>query len=147
MKAVTMALCVLVIHGSTLVAQNGSSTPAVTGQTLPSDSASPVDPPAPADAGLPVSLKRIRLQLSDAPPTKRFNLKIEETVQVVGVAPPMQLWSPERAKLAFGPVPYGAPTHKDFINLHTPEEFRNYPMDLNALLQWLMEQFHKKTTE
>jgi hypothetical protein len=102
-----------------------------------------------------VSIDRIRLQLSQESVLKPSDvkmkldvkLKIEETVQVVGAAPPIQFWDPETAKLAFGPVPYGAPTHRDFIDLNTPEEFKRYPMDLNALMRWLMEQLNKKPAE
>lgn len=145
MHAIAIALCVMVLHASAVFAQNGTSTvapaPAVT-PSSDSPSAAPVDPEK-----LPVSIERIRLQLSHAPATKTFTINIQETVEVVGKAPPLQLWTPESAKLAFGPVPYGAPTHKEFIDLHTPEEFKRYPMDLNALMQWLMEQLNKKKPE
>jgi hypothetical protein len=111
----------------------------------------PTDPkPAPTTADidpakLPVSLERIRLQLAEKPATKTSGLKIQETIEVVGVAPKMDLWNPETAKLATGPVPWGAPTHKDFIDLVTPQEFKNYPMDINALVQWLLQHLADKT--
>jgi hypothetical protein len=94
---------------------------------------------------LGVSLERIRIQLADKPATKTSGLKIQETIEVVGVAPKIQLWNPETAKLATGPVPWGAPTHRDFIDLVTPKEFKNYPMDLNALVQWLLQHLGDKT--
>jgi hypothetical protein len=143
MHAIAIALCVMVLHASAVFAQNGppAAAPAVTPSPEPQPAA-PVDPEK-----LPVSIERIRLQLSHAPATKTFRISIQETVEVVGKAPPLQLWTPENAKLAFGPVPYGAPTHKDFIALHTPEEFKRYPMDLNALMLWLMEQLNKKKPE
>ena len=50
----------------------------------------------------------------------------------------------ETAKLATGPVPWGAPTHKDFIDLVTPQEFKNYPIDINSLMQWLMQHLAEK---
>ena len=96
--------------------------------------------PAPVDpAKLGVSLERIRIQLAAKPATKSSGLKIQETIEVVGVAPKIELWNPDTAKLATGPVPWGAPTHRDFIDLVTPKEFKTYPMDMNALLQWLMQ--------
>ena len=107
------------------------------------------DAPAPAvdAAKLGVSLDRIRLQLAVKPPTKSSGLKIQETIEVVGVAPKIELWNPETAKLATGPVPWGAPTHRDFIDLVTPKEFKNYPMDMNALMQWLMQHLGDKTAK
>ena len=102
--------------------------------------------PAPVvdPAKLGVSLDRIRIQLA-VPATKTSGLKIQETIEVVGVAPKIELWNPETAKLATGPVPWGAPTHRDFIDLVTPKEFKTYPMDLNALVQWLMQHLADKT--
>jgi hypothetical protein len=102
--------------------------------------------PAPVDAAkLGVSLDRIRIQLAVKPAAKSSGLKIQETIEVVGVAPKIELWNPATAKLATGPVPWGAPTHRDFIDLVTPKEFKTYPMDLNALAQWLMQQLAEKT--
>jgi hypothetical protein len=102
----------------------------------------PVDP-----AKLGVSLERIRIQLAVKPAAKSSGLKIQETIEVVGVAPKIELWNPETAKLATGPVPWGAPTHRDFIDLVTPKEFKTYPMDLNALAQWLMQHLAEKTAK
>ena len=95
-------------------------------------------------AKLPVSLGRIRAQLAQAPPTKFAGLRIQETVEVVGIAPKRPLWKPEDAKLATGPVPWGAPTHKDFYLLNTPQEYRTPAVDLNALFRWLLEALNKK---
>ncbi len=74
-------------------------------------------------------------------------MRIHETVQVVGVAPKIELWNPETAKLATGPVPYGAPTHKEFIDLVTPQEFKTYPADINALIQWLLAHLAEKVPQ
>ena len=95
-------------------------------------------------AKLPVSLGRIRAQLAQAPPTKFAGLKIQETVEVVGIAPKQPLWKPEDAKLATGPVPWGAPTHKDFYLLNTPQEYRTPAIDINALVQWLLQVLNQK---
>ena len=43
-----------------------------------------------------------------------------------------------------GPVPYGAPTHRDMLNEMTPVEFRAPVMDFNALLRWLTDKASKK---
>lgn len=146
MKGLAVALCVLGLHASSVSAQ--------TAATAPSTDTTPA-PPAPATsvaveidpAKLPVSLKHIRLQLAVKPETKTSGLKIVETIEVVGIAPKIEFWDPETAKLATGPVPWGAPTHRDFIDLVTPQEFKNYPIDINALMQWLMQKLAEKTAK
>jgi hypothetical protein len=145
MKAWKVALCALVLHAASASAQTPSADP-------PADpnSATPAKPPTTVEgeivpAKLPVSLERIRLQLAVKPETKTSGLRIQETIEVVGVAPKIELWNPETAKLATGPVPWGAPTHRDFIDLVTPQEFKNYPMDINALVQWLLQHLAEKT--
>jgi len=107
--------------------------------------------PAPAPAidpsKLGISFDRVRLELSHPAPPKNGGLKIQETIQVVGTAPPILLWDPKtiKANLTSSAVPYGAPTQKDIMKLIVPKEFQNYPMDLNALMQWLMEHLNKKS--
>jgi hypothetical protein len=144
MKWVPLALCVLTLHAASASAQTApADPPAVAPPAAPA--ASPevkIDP-----AKLPVSLERIRLELAMKPESKTPGLKIQETIEVVGVAPKIQFWNPETAKLATGPVPWGAPTHRDFIDLVTPKEFKNYPMDMNALVQWLLEHLAEKTAK
>lgn len=133
MKVIAIALCVLMLQASSVFAQ----------------AADPLPPPAPAfdPEKLPVSIGRIRLQLKSAPPAKFSGMRIEQTIEVVGVAPKVLLWNPGTAKLADGPVPFGAPTQKDILNLITPQEFKRYPIDLNALMQWLAERLGEKTAE
>jgi len=88
---------------------------------------------------LPVSLDRIRMKLAEPAP-KTPALKIQTIIEVVGVAPPLELWTPEEgATLIRGPAPWAAPTQKDILDLVTPQEFKRYPMDLNALMLWLAE--------
>jgi hypothetical protein len=112
-----LALCVLVLSDSSAFAQSQQ-----------------IDPEK-----LPVSIGRIRLRLSEPAP-KSPALKIHTTIEVVGVAPPIELWTPaEKANLARGPAPWGPPNQKDILDIVTPQEFKRYPMDLNALMQWLAE--------
>jgi hypothetical protein len=125
MYAIAIALCVLFLSlGSSVLAQT-AQTPS------PQDSA-PVDPEK-----LPVSLGRIRLKLSSADDRKP-GLKIERTIEVVGVAPPIELWTPaESGSMVNGPTPFGPPTQKEILDITTPQEFKSQPIDLTKLLQWL----------
>jgi hypothetical protein len=138
MRVVAVALGFAALLPLTASAQDPPAAP-VSKDPPASQAAPTVDP-----AKLPVDLGRIRLQLAHKPPAKGSGLRIQEIVEVVAIAPPIQLWNPETAKLATGPVPWGAPTHREFIDLHTPQEFKRYPMDINALMQWLMEKLGDK---
>ena len=98
-------------------------------------------------AKLPVSLGRIRMQLS-APDTTRSVLRLQRTIEVVGVAPPIELWNPaEKEKMTLGPVPFAPPTQKEIHDVITPQEFRRYPIDLNALLEWLARKAKEQADE
>jgi hypothetical protein len=142
MKGLALGACIFVVHTAIASAQSTEAESAPDPKAAESGSAASID-----GAKLGVSFDRIRIQLAAKPETKTpiGGLKIQETIQVIGTAPKIQLWDPETAKLATGPVPWGAPTHKDFIDLVTPQEFKTYPMDINALLQWLMQRLAEKT--
>jgi hypothetical protein len=80
-------------------------------------------------------------------PSKTGGLKIQETIEVVGKAPKLDLWNPKTAYLTSASVPFGAPTQKDIQKLIVPKEFQNYPFDLNALMQWLASHLDKKADQ
>jgi hypothetical protein len=109
-------------------------------------------PPPPAstiDASkLPVNLTRLQTQLRaavererrdqiDGVPHLRFN------IDVLGTAPQIRLFT-EDDNLLHGPVPYGAPTHADMINLATPQEFRAPAMDFSNLMRWIQSKVGSK---
>jgi hypothetical protein len=104
-------------------------------------------PPAIDPTKLGVSFDRVRMELTVPAPPKNKGLKIQETINVVAKAPPILLWDPKtvKADLTSAAVPYGAPTQKDIMKLIVPKEFQNYPFDMNALMQWLMEHLNKKS--
>jgi hypothetical protein len=133
MYAIAMALCVL-LSVSSAFAQSSPQPPAPAAP----EAATPVD-----GEKLPVSLGRIRLQLTQGPETRSSGLKIQAIVEVVGKAPPIVLWDPNIVKLTVGPTPFGAPTQKDILDLTAP--FKRYPMDINALMQWLAEKLGDKS--
>ncbi len=93
---------------------------------------------------LGISFDRVRMELAHPAPARANALKITETVEVVGKAPALQLWNPKTADLTSAAVPFGAPTQKDIMKLIVPKEFQTYPMDLNALMAWLMEHLNNK---
>ena len=131
-RVIRVLSCVVVLHVASVCAQTPAPAP---------------EPPAIDPTKLGVSFERVRMQLAQPAPTRTSGLRIQETIEVVGKAPTLNLWSPQTAKLTSQAVPFGAPTQKDIMKLIVPKEFQTYPFDLNALMQWLMEHLNKKTDE
>jgi len=92
---------------------------------------------------LPVNLERIQRGLrQSAIREEREGLNLRYMVEVYGQAPPIVLFEPG-ANLRSGPVPYGAPTHREMIEHVTPKEFRPPAADIGALIRWLAERANK----
>ena len=101
--------------------------------------------PASVDVSrLPIDLAKITRELRQTQSTEsRDGLHIRYTIDVYGTAPRIELFT-KGDNLASGPVPYGAPTHREMINQVTPIEFRAPIMDFSALLRWLADRGNKK---
>jgi len=92
---------------------------------------------------LPIDLERIQRGVRESTVREeREGLHLRYTVEVFGQAPPIVLFSPD-ANLGTGPVPYGAPTHREMIEHVTPKEFRAPAADFSALIRWLAERARK----
>jgi hypothetical protein len=93
---------------------------------------------------LPIDLANITRQLRQTQSTEsRTGLHIRYTIDVYGTAPRIELFT-KGDNLVSGPVPYGAPTHREMINQVTPQEFRAPIADFSALLRWLADRGNKK---
>ena len=93
---------------------------------------------------LPVDLQRIQRQLRQTTVREeRDGLNLRYVVEVFGQAPRIDLF-PERQTLLTGPVPYGAPTHQQMIEMITPQEFRSPAADFGALFRWLADRSKDK---
>ena len=93
---------------------------------------------------LPVDLRRIQKRLNqygDSVESDGLNLRYQ--IQIYGFAPPIEFFG-EDANLKSGPVPYGAPTHREIIEHITPQEFRAPYVDFSALIRWLGERNKEK---
>jgi hypothetical protein len=110
------------------------------------DTQSAAKAPPPSNE-LPVSLDRIRRKLSQAPPSKSTGLKLEYYVEVYGKSPRLDFLAEFDA--TSGAVQYGSPTHREFLDLVTPQEFKSPPADLlggaMALMKWLAEKSSDKS--
>jgi len=92
---------------------------------------------------LPIDLERIHRQLQQSTIREDHEgLKLRYVVDVYGKAPPIVLFGPED-NLVYGPVPYGAPTHREMIEHVTPKEYRAPVADFAALARWLAERAKK----
>ena len=114
-------------------------TSTVSGQETP---AAPATPPAEARVDvnrLPLDLERLERQLRQTEERQSWDgFRLRYTVEVFGAAPRIQFFDPKEV-LPSGPIPYGAPTHKEMVDMMTPKEFRAPAMDFSALMRWLQE--------
>jgi len=93
---------------------------------------------------LPVDLTRVTRQLrQSAASESRNGLHLRYTIDVYGQAPRIELFS-KQDNLESGPVPFGAPTHREMLQQMTPIEYRAPAADLSNLLRWLVERSNKK---
>jgi hypothetical protein len=94
---------------------------------------------------LGIDLAKIQIELRQAAAAQSENhgLRIRYTIDVYGQAPRIEFFTRDD-NLQTGPVPYGAPTHREMINQVTPIEFRAPIMDFSALLRWLTDKGNKK---
>src|SRR6266571_8674389 len=84
---------------------------------------------------LPLDLTKVTRQLRQTAATESHNgLHIRYSVDVYGQSPRIELFT-KRDNLATGPVPYGAPTHREMIDHVTPIEYRAPIMDFSALVR------------
>ena len=94
---------------------------------------------------LPLDLGRIQRELRRAPDSEsREALKLRYFLQIYGTAPQLKIFT-DTDNLVHGPVPYGAPTHQEMLNVMTPQEFRTPVMDFSSLFRWASEQLSKKS--
>ena len=75
---------------------------------------------------LPIDLRQIERRFREAEiRSERAGLNLRYYVEVYGKAPNLVLFTKED-NLEHGPVPYGAPTHREMMEIVTPPEFRNH---------------------
>jgi hypothetical protein len=93
---------------------------------------------------LPLNLNRIHRELRHvADLEQREGLNLRYVIQIYGQAPPLEIFN-EESNLVNGPVPYGAPTHRELIDHVTPQPFRTPVADFGALMRWLADRNKSK---
>ena len=130
MRITQISLIVLLLMPAGLLAQEQNPTPSA-------------QQPAIDVNRLPIDVSRIQRELrQSAERDENEALRLRYFVDVYGQAPPLVIFGPED-NLVDGPVPYGAPTHREMVNQNTPIDYRPMAWDLNSLYRWLSERMKK----
>ncbi len=88
---------------------------------------------------LPLDLVRLERQLNQSVERENWDgFRLRYVVEVYGKAPKIQFFDPKDV-LPGAPIAYGAPTHKEMVEVMTPKEYRAPAMDFSALMRWLEE--------
>lgn len=101
----------------------------------------PIDP-----TKLGVSVGRIQRELRDRQFDTEANptgLRLNYRVEVFGQAPGIDLLGD--FDITHGPVPGSGPTHQDFLNLVTPEEFRSPAANLSNVFFWAAQKLSERS--
>jgi len=96
---------------------------------------------------LPIDFARIRQALKDDTfREERDGLNLRYFLSINAPAPPLNIVvNPDgNDSWLVGPVPHTAPTHKEFMEFVTPQEWRPAVPDVGALFKWLSERASKK---
>jgi hypothetical protein len=112
---------------------------AAVAQEAPPSPPSPLAPVTQAidPAKLGIDLSNVQRGLAIGTPEERLSasgLRLNYRVEVFGELPKMDFF--ENFDPVTGPVPFGAPTHRDFLNTVTPQEFRAPMLNFSALAFW-----------
>lgn len=88
---------------------------------------------------LPINLSRLERQLRQPVEREKWDgFRLNYTVEVFGAAPKLQFFEPKDV-LPSGPIPYGAPTHREMVDVMTPREYRAPAADFSSFFRWLEE--------
>ena len=69
-------------------------------------------------------------------------LNLRFYVNVYAPAPPIKLFTP-LDDLLYGAVPHGGPTHRDMMNVMTPQEFSAPAADFSGIARWFANKAKK----
>jgi hypothetical protein len=125
--AVLLAAVAHTAAGQSASPSNGSGAVATTGVVATSVDVS----------RLPIDLRRIERNFRQTTfREERDGLNLRYFVDVYAKAPDIVLFTKED-NLMYGPVPYGAPTHREMVDMITPQEHRAPAADFGNLFRWL----------
>ena len=134
MSVVPSALLVLGLSSAAFAQQPaGPPQPAQPQQNTPGADPNGVD----VDR-LPLNLNRVQQQLHQSGERQDGSgLNLRFFIAVYAAAPPIQIFT-QQDNLGALP-PYGAPTHKDMMQITIPQEYRAPAADFSNLVKWLKD--------
>ena len=140
MRRILAALLVLLIglqpvllHARQALAADAQPAQSPGGPTPAASSPQSAPAAVPNIDALGVSFDRIKRLLADrAPSNSKSPLKLNYYVEVMALAPRLELFSREELSPS-GPIPWGPPNHADIVSLLTPVEFRSPRVPVSSL--------------
>ena len=106
-------------------------------------SAQPAPPPHEPTQQYGLNLARIQRGLQKSAERQDYDgLNLRFYVNVYAPAPPIKLFTP-LDNLLYGPVPYGGPSHRDMMNVMTPQEFSAPAADFSGIARWFANKAKK----
>jgi 1,4-dihydroxy-6-naphthoate synthase len=139
MRRVLAALVAFVVGvqpGLLLAQSGGAAATAPSSQSKSTVASSPAtlsSKPVPDIDAMGVSFDRIKRMLGDRPPSDdKQGLKLNYYVEVMGLAPAIQLFTPQDLAPT-GRIPYAAPTHRDILDVLTPIQYRSPSIPVGSL--------------
>lgn len=90
-----------------------------------------------------LNLARIQRGLRKSAERQDYDgLNLRYYISVYAPAPSVKLFTP-LDNLLYGQAPYGGPTHRDMMNVMTPQEFRAPAADFSGVARWLANKAKK----
>lgn len=141
MRRIIALVLVTILAVPTGALAQAAQTPTQAQGQPPAEGQSTLDP-----SKMGVDLSRIKRELVQAEESQASDspLKLSFTIQVLGTAPKIDFLEGFNVE---GPIPYGSPTHREFLDVVTPKEFRSgvFPIySLAALAAQKLWQYSKK---
>ena len=92
---------------------------------------------------LGLNLSRIQRELRRSAERQEYDgLNLRYYVNVFAPAPTIRLFTP-LDNLLYGPAPYGGPTHREMMDMITPQEFRAPAADFTGIARWFANKAKK----
>jgi hypothetical protein len=139
-------IAVLLVATVALPASARAQTPAAPQSDQPPQPPTAQAPSSVDASRLGVSLDRIKRELSQAQAQDEQihdgAMKLSFTIQVVGQAPKIDLL---QGFSLDGPMAYGAPTHREMLDVVTPQAYKSPVMPFSSIAYWAAQKLWQKT--
>lgn len=90
----------------------------------------------------PISVERVRRELARPETASYSQLRLDYYVEVYGKTAALPAYFKDSDFT--GPAPYGGPTHREMLNMITPQQFRAPAADFGALIAWINQKLKER---